>query len=358
MRLVVEKRTVASRRFSVAVRVASVAAALLTMAAVFAGYGLDPVRVYGGIFSKAFGTPVGLAETVVRMIPLLLISSGLALVFKAQFWNIGAEGQFLAGAMAAFVVATSLPDLPPHLLIPLMFAVGFLAGAAWGVPTAFMRAKLNVNEVITTLMFTYILDWIFQWTLSGPWKARETVGQLTYSGFRHSVVITENAWLPLIEGTRVHWPTLALAVAAAIAAYLVVSRTTFGYELRVVGDNPEAARAAGMSYSTVVSVGMIISGGLAGMAGVGELAGIQHRFTAEFLTGYGYDAIITAWLGGMNPVGLLVANFLLGGLVVGGDYLQIKFRLPGGMIDMFNGTILFFVLAFEFLLRYRIRIRR
>jgi len=358
MRVVVRKRVVVSRRFSVAVRVGSVVLALLAVAAIFHAYGVNPVDVYKSIFLNAFGTEVGLTETVVRMMPLLLVSSGLALVFRTGFWNIGAEGQLLFGAMAAYVVARTFPNASSGLLIPSMFAIGFLAGAAWGIPPAVLKAKLNVNDVISTLMLYYVIFWVFQHLIHGPWKARERVGQLTYGGFAHTEIISKNAWLPMIGETRIHWPTLILSIAAAVGVYAFLNYTCAGYEMKVVGDNPEAARAAGISYLRTVTLAMVISGGLAGLAGVGEFAGVQHRFTPEFLSGYGFTGIITAWLGGVNPVGLLIANFLFGGLLVGGQYIMINYKLPIGVVDMFNGAILFFVLAGDFLLRYRIQIRR
>ncbi|RLG38010.1 MAG: ABC transporter permease [Thermoproteota archaeon] len=358
MRVIVRKRVVVPKKFALAVRIGSVVLALLAVAVIFHAYGVNPFDVYRSIFFNAFGTKVGLTETIVRMMPLLLVSAGLALVFKTGFWNIGAEGQLLAGAMAAYVVARTFPDAPPAVLIPTMFIAGFAAGAAWGIPPAVLKAKLNVNDVISTLMLYYVIYWVFQHLIHGPWKAREKVGQLTYGGFAHTEIISKNAWLPVIGETRIHWPTLILSVLAAVGVYVFLNYTTAGYEMKVVGDNPEAARAAGISYLRTVTLAMIISGGLAGLAGVGEFAGIQHRFTPEFLSGYGFTGIITAWLGGVNPIGLLIANFLFGGLLVGGQYIMIDYKLPIGVVDMFNGAILFFVLAGDFLLRYRIQIKR
>ncbi len=356
MRIRLVRRLEVSRGTVILVKILSVALALLTASLVFLMYGLDPLTVYSSIFSNAFATQTGLTESIVRMIPLLLVSSGLALVFMTGFWNIGAEGQLLAGAMAAYLAAISLSWLPPLILIPILFVVGFLAGALWGILPAILKARLNVNEVISTLMFYYILYWFFQHLIHGPWEAREKVGQLTYGGFAHTEVIPKSSQLPLIAGTRIHWPTLVIAITASILVYFLITRTPLGYEMRVVGDNPSAAKAAGISYLKVITLAMVISGGLAGIAGVGELCGIQLRFTPEFLSGYGFSGIITAWLGGINPISLIITNFLYGGLLVGGEYIMINYRLPIGVVDMFNGIILFFVLSGDFFTRYRVKI--
>lgn len=350
----VMRRLEVSRKLILTVRVISVLAALVIASLIFFVYGLDPLDVYYSIFYNAFATRIGITESVVRMIPLLLVSSGLALAFKTEFWNIGAEGQLLAGAMAAYMVAVSLRSLNPALLIPLLFIVGFAAGAFWGIPPALLKAKLNVNEVISTLMLYYILYWIFQHLIHGLWKAQEKVGGLTYGGFAHTEVLPKNAHLPVIDGTRIHWPTLIMALVASTLVYLLLFRTPWGFEMRAVGSNPNAARAAGMSYPKVLTIAMIISGGLAGIAGVGELCGVQKRFTPEFLSGYGFSGIITAWLGGSNPISLVITNFLYGALLVGGEYLMINYKLPIGVVDLFNGIILLSVLAGDFLVRYRV----
>ena len=355
MRIRAVRRLEVSKRNLVTVRILSVIVALLTASLVFLAYGLNPLEVYRSIFLNAFATEIGLTESVVRMIPLLLVSSGLALVFRTGFWNIGAEGQLLAGAMASYLLAVELPELSPLILLPALFAVGFVAGAIWGIPPAVLKAKLNVNEVISTLMLYYVLYWVFQHLIHGPWKAREKVGKLTYGGFAHTEVIPEHSQLPLLPGTRIHWPTLIIAVVASVLVYFLLTRTPWGYEMRVVGSNPDAAKAAGISYLKAVTLAMMVSGGLAGLAGVGELCGSQKRITPEFLSGYGFSGIITAWLGGTNPISLIITNFLYGGLLVGGEYIMITYRLPIGVVDMFNGIILFFVLAGEFFIKYELR---
>ncbi|HDM92016.1 MAG TPA: ABC transporter permease [Candidatus Korarchaeota archaeon] len=358
MRIIVRKRVAPSKKLVIGIRVGSILLGLLVIAVVFWARGLNPLEVYYAIFYNAFVTPLGLAETLVNMIPLLLISVGLAMAFNMKFWNIGAEGQFLLGAMAAFWVAMNFQNLPKPVLISLILIAGFLAGAIWAIPPALLRAKLNVNEVITTLMMYYIAYYILQHMVHGPWMAHEEWGGLQWGGYAHSAIIAEKAWIPQISGTRICWPTLIVSIVSLIAVYAIWYKTPVGYEMRVVGDNPEAARCAGISYAKTVLVAMLISGGLAGIAGANELAGIQHKLLPTFPRGYGFTGIITAWLGGMSLPGQILANFFFGGLMAGGDYLVIIFKLPSFTVQMFNGALLFFVVMGEFLVNYRVRIVR
>lgn len=351
----VVRRPEASRKLVIGVRILSISAALILASLLLMLHDVNPFDFYSGLLFNVFGSRVGVTESVVRMIPLLLISSGLSLSFRAGFWNIGAEGQLLAGAMLGYLIASSFGEAPSFLLIPSLFIAGYLAGAAWGIIPALLKAKYNVNDVLSTLMLYYILYWVFQHLIHGPWKAVETVGGLTYGGFAHTKVLPANSQLPVIAGTRVHWPTLLIALISTFLTYFILRRTTWGFELRAFGWNPDASRAAGISGEKVLLLAAFISGGLSGVAGIGELCGVQKRFTPGFLSGYGFSAIITAWLSGNNPVNLLISNFLYGGLLVGGSYAMISYKLPLGFINMFNGLMLLSVLAGEFLIRYELR---
>jgi len=319
--------------------------------------GVDPLVAYERIFRGAFGSPYGLSETVVKAIPLLLCGVGLSLAFRAGIYNIGAEGQLLVGAVCASGIALTFPEWPAWAIVPAMFAAGFLGGALWALLPAWLKARFQVNEVITTLMMVYVASELVNHLVYGPWKAKEELG------FPYSAKFSEAAQLPrLFLGfpTRIHYPTLILALALAVIVYVLLTRTRWGYEVRVTGDNPEAARYAGMNYMGVVLLVMLISGGLAGLAGVGEVAGIQYRlrYPQGISPGYGFTAIIVAWLARLNPLATILASFLLGGLLVGGDAIQVAMRLPIATIHVFNGIILLFVLAGEALARYRLRLER
>lgn len=347
----IEKRLVPSRWVVLAAPVLSLALALLVIALVFWGYGVDPLLAYKRIFKGAFGSLYGLSETMVKATPLMICGVGLAIAFKALVWNIGAEGQLLMGAVAATWVALyAIPEAPAVILLPCMFAAGFLGGATWALIPGILKAKFRANETITTLMTVYIASELVNYLVYGPWKGAEEWG------FPYSSKFPLAAQLPRLGNTRIHYPTLLIALALAALAYILLMRTKLGYEIRVTGSNPDAARYAGMNYFKTVMLVMLISGGLAGLAGVGEVAGIHHRlrYPQGISPGYGFTAIIVAWLGRLNPLAIIFTSLLFGGLLVGGDALQVALGLPVATINIFNGVILFFVLGGELLTRYKI----
>lgn len=354
MRIVIERRLGVPRWLEWTAPLIALALALMFIALIFFALGVNPALAYQRIFSGAFGSWYGLSETVVKAIPLLLCGVGLVLAFRAGIYNIGAEGQLLIGAVCATGIALTSPHLPAEVLLPAMFAVGFVGGALWGVIPAWLKARYQVNEVITTLMLVYIASELVNFLVYGPWRAPEELG------FPYSAKFSASAQLPRLFLTRIHYPTLILAILAAVLVYILLTRTRLGYEIRVTGENPEAARYAGMDYWRVVLMVMLISGGLAGLAGVGEVAGIQHRlrYPQGISPGYGFTAIIVAWLARLNPLAAMLTAFLLGGLLVGGDAIQVVMGLPVATIYIFNGVILLFVLGGDVLTRYRIRLVR
>ncbi len=349
--LEVEKRLTVPRWLQFVAPFISLILALLAIGIIFQAQGIDPLFAYGEIFKGAFGSSYGLSETVVKSIPLMLTGIGLTLAFRARFWNIGAEGQLLMGATCATGLALAFPDWPRWLIIPAMFTIGFVGGALWGVIPALLKARWRVDEVITSLMLVYIASNLVNHLVYGPWKGPEEMG------FPYTSKFSEAAQLPRLSWTRIHYPTLILGLVIAVVIYLFLTRTKWGYEIRVTGENPSAARYAGMSYLKTLILVMIISGGLAGLAGVGEVAGIHFRlrYPEGISPGYGFTAIIVAWLARLNPIGAVLTSLLLGGLLVGGDAIQISLGLPGATIFVFNGMILLFVLGGDILARYRIR---
>lgn len=346
-----ERRLEVPRTVSLVALGVALAAALAAIGVVFSIAGIPPLQTYARMFQGAFGSRYGLSETTVKAIPLLMTSVGLAVAFRAVVWNIGAEGQLLMGATAATWVALFvMPNAPAWILIPAMFVAGFIAGALWALIPAFLKVRFQTNEVITTLMTVYIAEEFVNYLVYGPWKGAAEWG------FPYTDKFPEAAQLPVLGTTRIHYPTLILALIFAGLMYVLLMHTKLGYEIRVTGDNPEAARYAGIDARKVVLLVMLISGGLAGLAGVGEVAGVHHRlrYARGISAGYGFTAIIVAWLGRLHPLAIIVASFLFGGLLVGGDVLQVSLNLPVATIDMFNGVILFFVIAAEVLTRYKI----
>jgi simple sugar transport system permease protein len=315
--------------------------------------GANPWETYQAMFLGAFGSTYAISETLVKAIPLMLTGLAVSVAFRMLFWNIGAEGQLVMGGFGASGVALFLPqiypDIPAWLLLPLMALAGALAGAIWALIPALLKAYLRVNEIIVTLMMNYIaIKWV-EYLYYGPWKDPQGYG------FPGSAPFVKAAWLPRVLGTRVHLG-LFFALIAAFLIWLVLSRTKWGYEIRVIGENPRAARYAGISLVRNILLVMIVSGGLAGLAGMAEVSGISHRLQTGLAVGYGFTAIIVAWLARLNPWGVLVVAVLLAGLLVGGDQIQITMGLPAAVAPVLQGAILFFMLGGAFLARYRIRL--
>lgn len=333
---------------------ASLILALLLIALLFIPLGVDPIFAYRRIFNGGFGSIYGLSETVTKSIPLILAGVGLAVAFRARVYNIGAEGQILVGAVVGSVIALNLPDWPRVVLLPTMFIGGALGGALWALIPAILKARFRVDEVLTTLMMVYIASDLVKFLVNGPLRGPEQ------RGFPYSSNFSDSARLPQIGATRIHYITLIIAILLAIFLYWLLERTKLGYEIRVAGENPDAARYAGIDTKKIIILVLLISGGLAGLAGVGEIAGIHGRIGPPegISPGYGYTAIIVAWLARLDPIATLVSGFLISGLLVGGDAIQVALNLPAATIEVFNGVILFFVISGDLFTRYRIRWER
>lgn len=350
MRIIIEKRQDYSRLIAFLVPIASVILALLAGAVLLAAAGANPLTTYKAMAVGAFGGKYNVSETMVKAIPLMLCGLGVSVAFRMLFWNIGAEGQLAVGGIAASGVALFWADrIPASLLLPTMVVAGFLGGALWGLIPALLKAYLRVNEIITTLMMNYIAILLVEHLFYGPWKDPHGYG------FPGTAQFPEAAWLPRLPGTRFHLG-LVFAVVAALFIWIVLRRTKWGYEIRVIGENPRAANYAGINIVRNIILVMLLSGGLAGLAGMSEVAGISHRLQKGLTVGYGYTAIIVAWLGRLNPWGVLVVAILLAGLLVGGDQIQITMQLPAAVALVLQGAILFFVLGGSLFTQYRIRL--
>lgn len=350
MNIIFEKRLLRSRRAVVLVPVVSFVLALLFGALVLLAFGVNPLRAYGVMLRGSMGSVYSLSETLVKAIPLMFTGLGVAIAFRMLFWNIGAEGQYAVGGVAAAFVPLFLGDhLPGFLLIPVMIVLAILAGAAWALIPAALKALLQVNEILTTLMLNYVAILFVEYLYLGPW--RDPGGY----GFPGTAEFSRAAWLPQLGG-RVH-AGLILAIVAAIVVWLVLTRTRWGYEIRVIGENARAARYSGMNIGRNIVLVMLMSGGLAGLAGMVEVSGIAHRLGKGFTVGYGYTAIIVAWLAALNPWGVVFVAFLMAALLVGGEALKTM-GLPQAVSGVLQGAILFFVLGGTVFVNYRIRIIR
>jgi len=315
----------------------SIVLALIVCGVFIAMNGMSPFVVYAKMLKGAFGSSFGITETLVKAIPLLLCGLGVSIAYRISVWNIGAEGQFLAGAMAATAVTVYFPHLPMYLSIPFMLVASIVAGGIWGLLTAIPRTYFQVNELITSLMLNYVAMLALNYAVFGPWKDPKGFN------FPGSPMFTAAQSLPSFGTSRLHLGVIFAIVAVLLYAF-VIRFTRWGYELRLIGANGEAARNAGIRISRQVLIVMIISGGLAGLAGMSEVSGVAHRLMYGISPGYGYTAIIVAWLAKLNPAGLVVSSILFGGLIVGGYSVQ-TIGLPSSISSMIQGAILFFLIA-------------
>jgi simple sugar transport system permease protein len=347
-RLRCERVLTPSRTAAAVVPVLSILLALIAAGLVLLLSGENPIEVYRAIVRGSLGDRFAIAETFVKMIPLLLAGLGVSIAFRMQLWNIGAEGQFYFGAIAATGTALFLvPDWPAILLIPAMAVAGLVGGAVWGGIPGALRAYLGANETITSLLLNYVAILFADYLVLNPWKNPQGFG------FPGTKPFPDASYLPNYGTYRVHLG-LVFGLAAAALLWVALRRTRWGYELSVMGENPRAARYAGMRTRRQIVVVMALSGALAGLAGMSEVAGIAHQLQRNLSPGYGYTAILVAWLARLNPLGIVGVSFLLAALLVGGDQLQLAVGLPSSVAPMIQGAILFFLLGGEVLTRYRL----
>ncbi|MBA2248100.1 MAG: ABC transporter permease [Chloroflexia bacterium] len=333
---------------TILVPIASILAGLIAGGLLILSAGENPLVVYREMARGAFGSGYNRSETLVKMIPLLLTGLGVSVAFRMRLWNIGAEGQFYFGAIfATWVALYGLPDAGGWTMVPAMMLAGILGGALWAAIPGLLRGYLGVNETITSLMLNYVAILFADWLVYGPWK--NPVGY----GFPGTETFPAASYLPAWGTTRVHLG-LAFGLAAAVVLYVVLNRTRWGYEIGVAGSSERVARYAGMATARNIVVVMLVSGALAGLAGMAEVSGIGHSLQRGLSPGFGYTAIIVAWLGRLNPFGVVLVSFLLAALLVGGDQLQISLGLPAAIAPMLQGTILFFLLGGDILTRYRL----
>jgi ABC-type uncharacterized transport system permease subunit len=336
------------------VSLGAVAVALLVGAVILLLVGGDPVSTYAHIARASFGSLGVFSDTLVKATPIILVGLACSLAFRMRLWNIGAEGQFMIGAFGAstVVLAPLLPESTPRpLMLLAMMVAGTAAGALWGLIPGILKAKLNVNEIITTLMLNYIaISWNY-FFIFAVWSE---------GGFEMSKVFPRTAWLPRLADYAQHVPLfrgltthlgLAFGIVAAVLVWFVIYRSRWGYEIRLVGDNPRAAQYAGIPIVRNTILVMMFSGGLAGLAGMSEISGVVHRFQGTISPGYGFTGIIVAWLAKLNPFAVVVVSLLFGSLILAGREIQ-----PSGIPKLIQGIILFALIASDVLLRYRIRL--
>lgn len=347
-----EPRGGASTAMLLATPLIAVALTLAAGTVLFAALGFDPVRALYTFFVKPVSSLYGLSELAVKATPLAVIGIGLAIGFRANVWNIGAEGQFTLGAVCGGGVALMFHGSDSVLVLPAMVAAGALGGLAWGAVPAWLRVRYNANEILTSLMLTYVAALFLSFLVHGPWRDPEGLN------FPESRIFEDAALLPiLVEGTRlgIGAPIALLVVAAG---WVVLNRAFVGFQIKVVGQSPAAASYAGFSQRRLIWTTLLVSGGLAGLAGVFEVAGPIGQLLPSVSPGYGFTAIIVAFLGRLHPVGVLLAALLVALSYLGGELAQIELKLPLAVTGVFQGMLLFFLLGTDVLVRYRLRFGR
>ena len=346
----IEKRTQVSWAVRLLAIVTAVLAAFLVSAILILVAGADVGDAFVALFGGAFGGRRAILETLVRATPLIFTGLAAALAFRGKVWNIGAEGQLYAGAMAAYWASTFAIGLPrlPLILVILVFA--FLGGAVWSWIAGYLKVRFNVDEIISTVMLNYVVAYLLSFMLSGvgPWREAG-------SYYQQTARIPEAAHMPLLfSGARLN-VAFVLALLAAIAVYLLLQKTPLGYEIRALGSNPRASKFKGTNVSRVVMIIMMLSGGLAGLAGAGELFGVHHRLKLGISDGLGYTGIIVAMLAALDPIGVVVAAILFGALYNGAFRLNILTEVPTAFVSAIQAIVLLFVLGATVLANYRIR---
>ena len=316
-------------------------AALLVGAVILLLLGVNPFEAYATMFVGAFGSVAGITQSLVKATPLLLVGLGICIAFRASVINIGAEGQIILGALAATWFSLTFRGLPGWLLVPLTLIVGFIGGSFWGFIPGILKARLRVNEILSTVMLNAIALQFMNLLIRGPLMDPEGVKAGTY--LAQSERLPEQAWLlRLVPQTLLHAGVI-LAVLLAIAVYIFLWRTTIGYRIRAVGLNPDASRYAGISVPFYQALSLTLAGGFAGLAGAVEIIGVHHRLLEDITSGYGFTGIVAALFGGLHPLGLIPASYLFGSLLVGADKMQRATQVPSSLIDVILGLIVLFV---------------
>lgn len=300
------------------------------------------------LWAGTFGELWALEEALLKAVPIFLCSLGVAVAFRMQIWNIGAEGQFALGAIGASWMALAFPNLPQWVLLPLMFLMALVLGAVWALIPAFLRLRLKVNEIISTLMLNYIAILSIDYLVLRVWKDP--------SGFPVSPEFNEAATIGILFG-RMHWG-LVLCVICGLAVWAFMRFTRLGYELKASGEGARVARYAKLPYGFLVMFVMGVSGVLAGWAGAMEVSAVVGRLQPSIMAGYGYTAIVVAWLARLQPLSIAVVSFLLAALRVGAENLQIELQIPAAYGVIMEGLILLTVLAAQFFGSYTIERRK
>ncbi|MBB4302271.1 simple sugar transport system permease protein [Rhodobium orientis] len=351
MRIELVRRPNRSRAMAV---LSPLVAIFLTVVAgflVFSAVGVDPFRALYIYFIEPLTAWWSVEALIVKAVPIVIIAVGLSLCFYSNTWNIGAEGQLVAGAMAGSALPILFPDFQGPLVMPLMLILGIAGGMAYGAIPALLKTRFGANEILTSLMLVYVAQLMVDWLARGPW--RNPAGH----NFPDSRPFDGDQILPVVFGDSVRLNAV-FAIVIAVIAWFVLRRTITGFQITVLGQAPRAGAFAGFSHKKMVVLAFLISGGLAGLAGICEVAGPTGMLRTSVSPGYGFTAIIVAFLGRLNPIGIIFAGLLLALSYMGGEGVQIELGMSDQITRVFQGMLLFFVLACDTFIFYRVRLVR
>jgi ABC-type uncharacterized transport system permease subunit len=346
MRLVLEKR--AERSTAMAVLSPAIALCLTVIAGgiIFALRGADPFEGLYIYFIEPLTQDWAREQLIVKATPLVLIGAGLAVSYSANVWNIGAEGQFVTGALLAGMIPVFFSSWQSPDVMVAMLALGIIGGMAWAAIPALLKTRFNANEILTSLMLVYVAQYIFDWLVRGPWRDPQ--------GFNFPKTVNFDGWQLLPRWGEVHLGAL-FALIAAVALFFMMGRMLKGFEIKVLGAAPRAGRFAGFSGSRAVIFCFLLTGALAGLAGACDVMGLSGQLQTPYAPNYGFVAIIVAFLGRLNPLGAIVAGLLLALSFIGGESVQVALGISDKIAKVFQGILLFFLLACDTLILYRLR---
>ncbi len=348
MRLKIAKRQEPWKWGSCLIFPAALAVSLGLAALLLALQGKPPLEGLRLLFEGAFGSSHAWEDSIRKAVPLFLVSLGVAVTFRMQVWNIGAEGQYALGCVGATWAVLTFPGLPMPAMLGLMLASSAAAGALWAFIPAVLRTRLGVSEIITSLMLNYIGILFLEYLVYGPWKDPASFG------FPMTMEFPDAAIIPRMAGTRLHWG-LALCAVLAVAVWVLFRHTRIGYELRASGSGARASRYARMDYNFLVILSMLMCGAMAGLAGFVETSAVVGRLQPSIMAGYGFTAIVVAWLARLHPLTIALVSLLLAGLRVGVENLMLDLRVPAAFGGIIEGLVLLTVLSGQFFMTYRIK---
>ena len=350
MLLKIEKRAEYSRSMVYLTPIIALALTVLTSIFLFELLGVNPIEALYQFFIAPLDTKYEFSELFVKATPLILCAIGLSVGFRANIWNIGAEGQLTMGAIFGSSLFIYFPETDSVFLLPAMIIMGAIGGAAWAAIPAFFKTRFNANEILTSLMLVYVAILILSVLVHGSW--RDPAG----FNFPESQTFSESADMPiLLSGTRMHFGTL-LALLAVLGAWVMMARTLIGFQVKVIGEAPRAGGYAGFSQKKIVWFTLLFGGAMAGVAGLSEVSGPIDQVLPSISPGYGFTAIIVAFLGRLHPVGIFFASLLMALTYLGGETAQINLGLPVAVTGVFQGMVLFYLLACDVLVHYRFRL--